>query len=192
MKVGDVVAVLQPVAPQLIDAHPPDACRARGQANAARQAAGARAAPEDGAGPGRSGGRARKAVGQRGLCCGLGAGSGGVAQRAAQQALVAGRPSWGGRICVAEAKAALGRADPAGQAQSVGLWSIRSPVNGRVLKLPLESTAPVSPGQTLMELGDVSALEAVIDVLSNEVVGVQSGRRCSFTGRRQCAFGRAG
>ena len=99
------------------------------------------------------------------------------AQQAARQALAAGKAEQGAAdFALAEAKAALNRSEPTGGGQAAqGLWSLKSPIMGRVLKLHLESAAPVNPGQALMEIGDVSALEAVIDVLSSEVVTIQPG-----------------
>jgi HlyD family secretion protein len=48
-------------------------------------------------------------------------------------------------------------------------------VNGQVLKLHLDSAAPVTAGLPLLEIGDTAAMEAVIDVLSGEVRQVQPG-----------------
>ncbi|HEY9094159.1 MAG TPA: HlyD family efflux transporter periplasmic adaptor subunit, partial [Hydrogenophaga sp.] len=181
---GDVVAVLQPVSPQLIDARTRQMLVERvGSANAARQAAGAQVQ------------RLKTALAQAdleaertnqlakdGFVAASARDQAVLAQRAARQALVAGQAEQGAAdFAWAEAKAALGRAEPAGHAQAAGLWSIKSPVSGRVLKLPLQSAAPVSPGQSLMELGDVGSLEAVIDVLSSEVVGVRPGAAVQLT-----------
>ena len=48
-------------------------------------------------------------------------------------------------------------------------------MSGRVLKLHLDSAAPVTAGLPLLEIGDTAAMEAVIDVLSGEVRQVQPG-----------------
>jgi HlyD family secretion protein len=52
---------------------------------------------------------------------------------------------------------------------------IRSPVSGRVLRVFQESVAVVSAGVPLIELGDPDDLEAVVDVLSVDAVGIRPG-----------------
>lgn len=75
------------------------------------------------------------------------------------------------------------------QAQSALLWTsaddgapedslvIRSPITGEVLRVFQESVAVVTPGTDLVELGDRSDLEIVIDVLSNDAVKINPGDR---------------
>jgi HlyD family secretion protein len=77
---------------------------------------------------------------------------------------------------LAEARAALSRSQPAsGNAPLAGLWLLKSPVDGQVLKLHKDSASPVAAGQPLLDIGDTSAIEAVIDVLSGEVQQIQPG-----------------
>jgi len=177
---GDVVAVLQPASPQMIDARTRQMLVERvGSANAARQAASAQAqrlqtalAQADLEASRASQLAKEKFISASALDQAL------LAQRAARQALAAGQAQLGAaEFALAEARAALSRSEPSAGAQNatVGLWSLKSPVNGRVLKLHLESAAPVGPGQALVEIGDVGALEAVIDVLSSEVMAIQPG-----------------
>jgi HlyD family secretion protein len=52
---------------------------------------------------------------------------------------------------------------------------VRSPVSGKVLRVPEQSERVVDAGAPLLEIGDPSALEIVIDVLSSDAVKVQSG-----------------
>jgi HlyD family secretion protein len=52
---------------------------------------------------------------------------------------------------------------------------LRSPVNGRVLKIPEKSERVVSAGTPLLVLGDATRLEVVIDLLSSEAVKVRPG-----------------
>jgi HlyD family secretion protein len=54
-------------------------------------------------------------------------------------------------------------------------WHVRSPVTGAVLKVLQQSEAPVALGAPLLEVGDPRSLEAVVDVLSQEAVGVRAG-----------------
>jgi HlyD family secretion protein len=54
-------------------------------------------------------------------------------------------------------------------------FPIYSPINGRVLRVFQESSAVVTPGTSLVELGDPKDLEVEIDVLSRDAVKIQSG-----------------
>lgn len=58
-------------------------------------------------------------------------------------------------------------------------WQIlfRSPITGSVLRVFQESSAVVSAGMSLMEVGDPSDLEVVIDVLSSDAVKIRPGNR---------------
>jgi HlyD family secretion protein len=52
---------------------------------------------------------------------------------------------------------------------------IRAPINGRVFRVLQESTAVVTPGQQLIEIGDPLDLEVEIDVLSRDAVKIKPG-----------------
>ncbi|NOZ40735.1 MAG: HlyD family efflux transporter periplasmic adaptor subunit [Planctomycetes bacterium] len=54
-------------------------------------------------------------------------------------------------------------------------FNIRSPIDGRVLRVFQESTAVVSSGTPLLELGDPTDLEVEIDVLSRDAVKIHAG-----------------
>lgn len=72
-----------------------------------------------------------------------------------------------------QAKAALLRSDP--QASVSGdnpQFVIRSPINGRILRVMQESSTIVQPGMPLLEIGDPSNLEVEIDVLSADAVKI--------------------
>jgi HlyD family secretion protein len=78
---------------------------------------------------------------------------------------------------LAQARAALMRvSDQAatGRGAASG-FPVRAPVSGRVLKVVHESEGPVTLGAPLIELGDVSRLEVVVDVLSTEAVAIPPG-----------------
>ena len=53
--------------------------------------------------------------------------------------------------------------------------AVRSPVSGRVLRVPRESEGPVSLGAALAEIGDPTDLEVVADVLTTDAVRVHPG-----------------
>lgn len=93
-------------------------------------------------------------------------------RRSAQEALVSSR--FGVRVATHEvrmAQAALGRLDGGGDEQ----LPIPSPVAGRVLRVFQRSEAVVQPGQPLIEVGDPSHLEVVVDVLTTEAVRISPG-----------------
>ena len=56
-------------------------------------------------------------------------------------------------------------------------FSIRSPIDGRVLRVFQESSAVVIGGTPLLELGDPRDLEVEIDVLSRDAVRISTGAR---------------
>ncbi|QDU54019.1 efflux RND transporter periplasmic adaptor subunit [Aeoliella mucimassa] len=63
-----------------------------------------------------------------------------------------------------------------------GGWNhtIRSPITGRVLRVMQESSAVVTAGTPLLELGDPHDLEVVIDVLSSDAVKIKPGAAVMF------------
>ena len=58
--------------------------------------------------------------------------------------------------------------------------AVRTPVPGRVLKIPHKSEGPVTAGQPLIEIGDPAALEVEVDVLSADAVRIHPGARVVF------------
>ena len=81
-----------------------------------------------------------------------------------------------------QARAAASRldADQATAQPAAAQWPIRAPVAGSVLRLQQESAGPVALGAPLLEIGDVSRLEAVIDVLSEDATGIRPGAPVSL------------
>lgn len=59
--------------------------------------------------------------------------------------------------------------------QAVDPFEIYSPISGRVLRVIQESSAVVNVGTPLIELGDSSNLEIVVDVLSTDAVRIKPG-----------------
>jgi len=178
VRAGDVVARLAPAAPQLIDARTRSVLQQRvGSADAARRASAAQVqrAQTALAQATLEAGRADQ-LAKQGFIAPSARDQADLARRSAQQALTAAQAEQGmADFAAAEARAALAQADPAAGERPAGLWELKSPVNGRVLKLHLDSAAPVTAGLPLLEIGDTAALEAVIDVLSGEVRQVQPG-----------------
>lgn len=188
VKAGDVVAVLAPAAPGMIDARTRSVLQERvGSADAARVAAAANVR------------RAQTALAQAALEAERSAqlakdnfiapsarDQSRLARDAAAQALKAAQAQQvAAEHAAGEARAALGRAEPTGGAPQ-GLWSLQSPVNGRVIKLHKDSSEPVQAGAPLLEIGDTGAMEAVIDVLSGDAPRVAVGAPVQLsTGRSQ-------
>ena len=54
---------------------------------------------------------------------------------------------------------------------------LRSPVDGRILRVAQESETQVAPGQPLLTVGDPAGLEIEVDVLSSDAVGIAPGAR---------------
>ena len=79
---------------------------------------------------------------------------------------------------VEQARAALLRSRQNGS-DKVDEWTfpIRSPIDGRVLRVFQESAAVVVAGTPLVELGAPSDLEVEIDVLSSDAVAIEPGDR---------------
>ncbi len=189
VQAGDVVAVLAPSAPSMIDARTrgvlqerlgsADAALAAAAANVKRlQAALAQATLE-----------AERAdqLAKDNFIAPSARDQARLAREAAQQALRAGQAQQAAADhALGEARAALQRAQPGSGAVTQGLWSLTSPVTGRVLKLHKESAEPVTAGQPLLEIGDTGALEAVVDVLSGDAPRIPPGAAVQLaTGRAQ-------
>lgn len=75
---------------------------------------------------------------------------------------------------LAAARATLLTPDTAG---ARGVVEVRSPVPGRLFRIPERSERIVSAGQPIVEIGDARKLELVIDVLSEDAVKVRPGNR---------------
>lgn len=84
-----------------------------------------------------------------------------------------------------QARAALIRSLPYGSRESSEQqneakgWNhtIRAPISGRVLRVFQESSAVVTAGMALLEVGDPADLEVEIDVLSSDAVKIAPGAR---------------
>jgi len=178
VKAGDILATLEPEAPQMIDARTRSVLQQRaGSADAARRAAAAQVqrAQTALAQATLEADRAGK-LAQENFIAPAARDQSVLARQAAQQALLAAQAEQGmADYAAAEARAALARAEPVTAGHAGSRWDIKSPVNGQVLKLYQDSAVTVTAGQPLLEMGDTAAMEAVIDVLSGEVTRIRSG-----------------
>jgi HlyD family secretion protein len=178
VKAGDVVASLTPVAPAMIDARTRSVLQQRvATAEAARAAAAAQVQRlETALAQARLEAERAQQLARDNFIAASARDQAVLGQQAAQRALDAGRAELRAADSgLAEARAALSRAEPAPGARPEGRWDLKSPVDGRVLKLHLESSAPVAVGQPLLEIGDTRALEAVVDVLSGDALRIAVG-----------------
>ncbi len=62
-----------------------------------------------------------------------------------------------------------------GPVDAASSFEIRAPISGRVLRVMQESATIVSPGMHLVEVGEPSDLEVVVDVLSGDAVKIAPG-----------------
>jgi HlyD family secretion protein len=76
------------------------------------------------------------------------------------------------RAELAQARSALLPASRAGG----GVVPVRSPVGGKVLRVPQKSEAVLAVGTPLIEIGDPSLIEVIAEFLSQDAVRMQSGQ----------------
>jgi len=62
------------------------------------------------------------------------------------------------------------------------LFQVRSPVAGRILRIPDQSERVVTAGTPLLTMGDLSKLDVVIELLSSEAVKVKAGMPVTLDG----------
>lgn len=78
------------------------------------------------------------------------------------------------------AKAALQYSAAAEGDEAIETVPVRSPVDGRILKVLQESAGVVAAGQPLLEVGDPRRLEVEVEVLSRDAVRIAPGGRVLF------------
>lgn len=175
VRAGDVLAVLHPAAPALIDARTRAVLQQRVGASeaalAAADAQGQRARlTHDQA---RADLQRTRDLAQQRFVAPSAAEQAERSERAAAQALAAAEAErQRARYAVAEARAALAQADGGAPGRP---WLVRSPVGGRILKRHVDSAVPVNVGQALFEIADLAQLEAVVDVLSADALRIAVG-----------------
>lgn len=172
---GQVIAVLTPTAPALLDARAERELSERGGTTAAQhlraraevqkaeaQAAQARADRD----------RAAKLAGE-GFVAPAARELSELALRTAERSFEAAKfAEHAAEHEAAQARAALSRY----RAGDTGTrWEVKSPIAGRVLRVAQESEAEVALGAPLAEIADARRLEAVVEVLSQEAVSIQPG-----------------
>jgi HlyD family secretion protein len=86
------------------------------------------------------------------------------------------------QTAIAQRDAARAALDYAGgqDPETSGVLEVISPVAGQVLRRHFESARVVQPGELIMEIGDLTRLEVVVDVLSADAVRIQTGMRVIY------------
>ncbi len=91
--------------------------------------------------------------------------------RVREQELAAAR--FAGQVAAHDAEAARAALLRYGDThRSRELFTVVSPVSGRVLKVDQESEGVIAPGAALLEVGDPTSLEVVVDVLTADAVRI--------------------
>jgi len=80
------------------------------------------------------------------------------------------------------AEVAAARAALAAGSQGGGTVEVRAPGAGTVLRVPRESGGPVAAGTPLLEVGDLSALEVVVELPTADAVRIRPGQSARLTG----------
>ena len=78
------------------------------------------------------------------------------------------------------ARVTLRHSDAGDEGKAKETVKIRAPVKGSILKLHVKSEGVVKEGQPLVEVGDLDALEVVVDVLSSDAVRITPGTKVLF------------
>jgi len=175
VKQGQIVAELMPTAPAFIDARTQRELRERTGA-AEAQLARARAeglktqAQRDQA---RADRERQARLSKEGFVSQNALEQAQLALRTAERAVEASRfAEEAARHELAQARAALSRYESGAPAAK---WPVSAPVAGVVLKVAQQSEGAVALGAPLLEVADPRSLEAVVDVLSQEAVGIRPG-----------------
>jgi HlyD family secretion protein len=79
------------------------------------------------------------------------------------------------------ARLAFGRLDEGATGDDSEQLELTSPIQGRVLAVRHESGGVTAAGTPLLELGDPTALEIVVDVLTRDAVQIQRGAPATIT-----------
>jgi HlyD family secretion protein len=84
-------------------------------------------------------------------------------------------------MAVHERTQAQAAVQPAGSAVATGRpLSVRAPVSGTVLRVPLQSEATVAAGTALLDIGDPQRMEIVAELLTTDAVNAKPGARASI------------
>jgi len=88
----------------------------------------------------------------------------------------------GARAAAHDVQSARSALMASGTAAGARTLPLTCPVGGRVLAIPERSERTVQAGESLLEIGDRSDLEIVVDLLSTDAVKASAGQRMLVTG----------
>jgi len=88
----------------------------------------------------------------------------------------------GARAAAHDLESARSALMASGTAAGARTLRLTCPVGGRVLAIPERSARTVQAGESLLEVGDPSDLEMVVDLLSTDAVKASAGQRMLVTG----------
>ncbi len=162
---GQVIATVSPADPALLDAR----FAAEARAGVAAAQAGLQAAEAEFDLARRDQTRVAH-LAERGFASPAALESANAALRATRARVAAGRAD------VARARAVAGA--PGARAQ--GPTRVRSPADGRVLRLLQESATVIGAGSPILEIGDPGELEVVADFLSQDAAQIRPGARAAI------------
>ncbi|MDO8890212.1 MAG: efflux RND transporter periplasmic adaptor subunit [Thiobacillus sp.] len=185
VKAGDTLAVIAPSAPALLDARAERELGERvGSAEANRQRATAEAARAYAALDKSSADleRARK-LAEKNFVSTAALEQATLAVKLNQRELEAakyGEQAAKHEVAVARAALFRWREEASGKNVAGQRWEVHTPLAGKVLKVLQESESVVSIGTPLLEIGQPTELEVVVDVLSSDAVQIPSGAQVRF------------
>lgn len=179
VRAGAVLAQLEPLRPQAPDAR----SRAAAQARVSAAAASAAAARQN-----QQAAAADADLAQQELARLRRLGNGGYATRADLDRAAGSAARSAALLRSAEFTAATANADLAAARTALEYAAapggtpvaLRSPIDGRVLRIVHKSEGPVAAGEALLEVGDPNALEVEVDLLSADAVQVHAGSAVRF------------
>jgi HlyD family secretion protein len=182
VKAGDVVARIEPPAPALLDARTRAEIRARLEAAIARlerartAVARAEAAREQAT---RDANRARTLFDREAITA-VERDQAVLAEQLAIRDVAAAEADRAGAAAEVEAiRAQLGEGSQPVPPKTV---EVTAPAEGRVLRVIRDSAGPIAAGAPLVELGDLHALEVVVDVLSSDAARIRPGMPVAIEG----------
>nr|CBA29511.1 hypothetical protein Csp_A12510 [Curvibacter putative symbiont of Hydra magnipapillata] len=179
VQAGDVVAVVSPSAPALLDARSQaeQAARVGGAQAALAQAQAQVAAAAAALNQGRQDVLRNNALVRQGFVSAAQGESIRLAEQLRGSELAAAQQAeQAARFNLEQARAPLQAYGLAGaRSGGKGEVTVRSPVAGSVLKVLLQSEGVVQAGAGLVEIGDPGRLEVVVDILTEEAAQVQPG-----------------
>jgi HlyD family secretion protein len=177
LEVGKVIAHIKPLQPPLIDTRSEAEMHARVKAAQAalKQAEAAAARAKDSHAFAVDEEKRVRGLANQGILSAAELDAAALETRHAAKELESAR--FGVRVAryeVETASAALGRSS-APREDSERQFEIKSPVDGRVLRILRRHEGVVNPGEPLIEVGDPAALEIVVDVLTADAVEIEPG-----------------